>query len=209
MPASAIRSRPISAARKVPSSTPRSERPMRSNGLPRAVRDSFRCTRYGTTASRLTAVGGEDSISNLQMSKLVGSQRTYVFTGGRGLDMHAWLDGMRAGRAFVTNGPLVELSVNGALPGETVGVPASGPVDVQVAGTVDCPTAERHALFQRQSGGGDFVERRSQDRRLSEDRAGPQERVVSCPCRRRSCRPISSGYELSTGIHKPRLGARR
>jgi len=80
---------------------------------------------------KVTAVGGEDSISNLHMSKLVGSHRTYVFTGGRGLDMHAWLDGMRAGRAFVTNGPLVELSVDGALPGETVSMPAGGgPVHV-------------------------------------------------------------------------------
>src|SRR4029450_4375191 len=75
---------------------------------------------------KVSAVGGEDAISNLHGSKLVGSQRTYVFTGGRGLDMHAWLDGMRAGRAFVTNGPLVELTVNGALPGETVALPAAG-----------------------------------------------------------------------------------
>jgi hypothetical protein len=81
---------------------------------------------------KVTAVGGEDSISNLHMSKLVGSHRTYVFTGGRGLDMHAWLDGMRAGRAIVTNGPLVELSVNSALPGETVTIQSGGgSVDVQ------------------------------------------------------------------------------
>jgi Tol biopolymer transport system component len=82
---------------------------------------------------KVAAVGGEDSISNLQMSKLVGSHRTYVFTGSRGRDLHAWLDGMRAGRAFVTNGPLVELSVNGMLPGETVNVPsAGGQLSVQV-----------------------------------------------------------------------------
>jgi Tol biopolymer transport system component len=81
---------------------------------------------------KIAAVGGEDSISNLHMSKLVGSQRTYVFTGDRGLDMHAWLDGMRAGHAFVTNGPLVELTVNGSLPGETVALPPpGGAVDVQ------------------------------------------------------------------------------
>jgi hypothetical protein len=81
---------------------------------------------------KVTAVGGEDSISNLQMSKLVGSHRTYVFTGARGLNMHAWLEGMKAGRAFVTNGPLVELAVSGSLPGETVSVPSGGaPVDVQ------------------------------------------------------------------------------
>jgi TolB protein len=75
---------------------------------------------------KVTAVGGEDSISNLHMSKLVGSHRTYVFTGPRGRAMHAWLDGMRAGRAFVTNGPLVELTINGKLPGETVNLPAGG-----------------------------------------------------------------------------------
>jgi hypothetical protein len=82
---------------------------------------------------KVAAVGGEDSISNLHMSKLVGSHRTYVFTGGRGLDMHAWLEGMRAGRAFVTNGPLIEMSVNGSLPGETVGLPLEGgTVDLEV-----------------------------------------------------------------------------
>jgi len=75
---------------------------------------------------KVTAVGGEDSISNLHMSKLVGSHRTYVFTRDRRRDMHAWLDGMRAGRAFVTNGPLVQLSVDGMLPGDTIRVPAGG-----------------------------------------------------------------------------------
>ncbi len=69
---------------------------------------------------RVTAVGGEDSISNLHASKLVGSVRTYVHTGERGLAMDAWFDGLRAGRAFVSTGPLVELTVNGAIPGETV-----------------------------------------------------------------------------------------
>ena len=77
---------------------------------------------------KVAAVGGEDSISNLHMSKLVGSHRTYVFTGGRGLDMHAWLDGMRSGRAFVTNGPLVELTVNGSVAGETVTIAQDGGV---------------------------------------------------------------------------------
>src|SRR4029450_11796511 len=75
---------------------------------------------------KVSAVGGEDAISNLHGSKLVGSQRTYVFTGGRGLDMQAWLGGMRAGRGFVTKRPLVEVTVNGALPGETVTLPAGG-----------------------------------------------------------------------------------
>ncbi len=75
---------------------------------------------------RVTATGGEDSISSLHRSKLVGSLRTYVYTGNRGLDMHAWFDAMKRGRAFVSSGPLLEFSVGTALPGDTVSLPESG-----------------------------------------------------------------------------------
>ena len=88
---------------------------------------------YATLNNGLTAtaVGGEDSISNLQRSKLVGSVRTYVYTGGKGLTMEAWLEGLRNGNAFVSTGPLVELTVNGRIPGETVELAASGTVELQ------------------------------------------------------------------------------
>jgi hypothetical protein len=62
----------------------------------------------------------------MHRSKLVGSTRTYVYTGDRGLDADAWFEGLRRGRAFVTTGPLVELTVNGRIPGEDVKLPASG-----------------------------------------------------------------------------------
>ena len=84
---------------------------------------------------RVTAVGGEDSISSMHRSKLVGSARTYVFTGDRGLTADAWFEGLRAGRAFVTTGPLVELTVNGKIPGEDVTLPAAGG-DVTIAARV-------------------------------------------------------------------------
>ena len=88
---------------------------------------------YATLNNGLTAtaVGGEDSISNLHRSKLVGSVRTYVYTGGKGLTMEAWLEGLRNGNAFVSTGPLVELSVNGRIPGEEVELAASGTVEIQ------------------------------------------------------------------------------
>jgi dipeptidyl aminopeptidase/acylaminoacyl peptidase len=82
---------------------------------------------------RVTAVGGEDSISNLHASKLVGSVRTYVHTGDRELTMEAWFDGLRAGHAFVSTGPLVELTVNGMIPGEEVRLSAGGGT-VEIAG---------------------------------------------------------------------------
>ena len=84
---------------------------------------------------KVTAVGGEDSISSMHKSKLVASVRTYVYTGASGLDMKAWFDGMRDGRAFVSTGPLVELTVNGRLPGETVELPAGGGT-VELSGRV-------------------------------------------------------------------------
>ncbi len=84
---------------------------------------------------RITAVGGEDSISSMHASKLVGSARTYVHTGDRGLDADAWFEHLRKGHAFVSTGPIVELTVNGRLPGETVALPASG-ADVEIAARV-------------------------------------------------------------------------
>ena len=75
---------------------------------------------------RVTAIGGEDSISNLHRSKLVGSVRTYVYTGARGLDVSAWFEGIRKGRVFVTTGPLVEMTVNGRLPGDEISLSAAG-----------------------------------------------------------------------------------
>ena len=88
---------------------------------------------------RITATGGEDSISNLQRSKLVGSVRTYVHTGDAGLDMQAWFDGLRDGRAFVSSGPLVELTINDQLPGGQVELPATGGT-LDVAGRVQSVT---------------------------------------------------------------------
>ena len=88
---------------------------------------------------RITATGGEDSISNLHRSKLVGSVRTYVHTGTRGLEMTAWFDGLRAGRAFVSSGPLVELTIDGRMPGDEVTLPAGGGT-VAVVGQVQSVT---------------------------------------------------------------------
>ncbi len=84
---------------------------------------------------RVMASGGEDSISNLHRSKLIGAFRTYVYTGARGLDLDAWFEGLRRGNSFVTSGPLVELKVNGSRPGEEIKLPEGGG-EVEVSGRV-------------------------------------------------------------------------
>jgi TolB protein len=81
---------------------------------------------------RVAAIGGEDSITNLHISRLVGCVRTYVYLGDKPLTPAAWWEAARAGRSFVTTGPLVELTVEGERPGGTVSLPANGRVDVSV-----------------------------------------------------------------------------
>jgi hypothetical protein len=49
----------------------------------------------------------------------IGSNRVYVRTSGQG-DFGAWLAGFRAGAGFVTNGPILELEVDGHGSGEVV-----------------------------------------------------------------------------------------
>ena len=59
---------------------------------PRAVLPWYAVLNNGL---RVTGTGGEDSMSDLHVSKLAGSSRTYVYTGGKGLDARAWMDGLR------------------------------------------------------------------------------------------------------------------
>src|SRR5262249_33391842 len=46
----------------------------------------------------------------------------------------AWIDGLRAGRSFVTNGPMLDLAVENTGPGGTVRLTA--PREVNIVGTV-------------------------------------------------------------------------
>ena len=75
---------------------------------------------------RVTAVGGEDSISSMQRSKLVGAVRTYIQTGEQGLGMESWFAGLRAGNAFMSCGPLLDFRVEGRIPGEEIHLPDGG-----------------------------------------------------------------------------------
>ena len=67
---------------------------------------------------RVPVTGGEDSISNLHNIELVASVRGYFHLGNRPLTWANWMQAMLTGRGFVTNGPLIEFTVNGKMPGE-------------------------------------------------------------------------------------------
>jgi TolB protein len=89
---------------------------------------------------KLSACVGTDALLDRSTDPL-GGDRVYVKTNGP-LTMRSWLDGLKAGRTFVTNGPIPTLEVDGKGPGETVELPGSGKVRVLA-------TAESHVPFER------------------------------------------------------------
>jgi hypothetical protein len=64
----------------------------------------------------------------------VGYNRVYVHLDGD-LSYEKWFEGLRAGRSFVTNGPLLRVTANGKLPGEVF--TAGKPLSIELAAKLD------------------------------------------------------------------------
>lgn len=84
---------------------------------------------------KMPAVGGEDAISSLHQTAIIGQMRAYAYMEG-GLSWDGWLDAIRSGALFVTNGPLVRMTVNDKMIGETIQLGADGG-EVLVEGIVE------------------------------------------------------------------------
>ena len=61
----------------------------------------------------------------------VGYNRVYVYL-GQPMDYEKWWEGLRAGRSFVTNGPLLMCKANGQLPGQVFTASEGGEVKVEL-----------------------------------------------------------------------------
>ncbi len=72
--------------------------------------------RYLNCGFRLTATAGTDKMTNFVT---VGANRVFGRIDG-GFTYQSWIDALKAGRTFVTNSPLVLLTVNGEEPGATL-----------------------------------------------------------------------------------------
>jgi hypothetical protein len=73
---------------------------------------------------RIPAGAGTDAMANFaSLRGPVGMCRVYA-KAGRAPERARWLEAIRAGRTFATNGPLVELTVAGREPGDEVRLPA-------------------------------------------------------------------------------------
>ena len=68
------------------------------------------------TGFKMTASAGSD----VPWGGTVGEVRLYAYVGRNAFSADAWFEAVRAGRTFVTNGPMIEFRVEGALPGDEV-----------------------------------------------------------------------------------------
>lgn len=80
---------------------------------------------------RVPVLGGTDKMFNHQMT---GAVRTYVKVHGK-FDYSRWIAGIRAGRTFVTSGPMLTMTVNGRHPGAVLNLGHGSTVTVNL--TVD------------------------------------------------------------------------
>ena len=80
---------------------------------------------------RVVASAGEDAFPNFYRSYIIGSNRVYVNAGPK-LDYKKWTDGFRAGRSFVTSGPLVFFTVEGKQPGDEIRLPSAQPLQATI-----------------------------------------------------------------------------
>jgi TolB protein len=78
---------------------------------------------------KIVPTGGEDSISNLHRTKLVGSVRTYVHASD--LSIESWIKAVREGRTFFTTGPILNLTIDGREPGAELRLRTSGQVTIE------------------------------------------------------------------------------
>ncbi|MGE3809847.1 MAG: CehA/McbA family metallohydrolase [Gemmataceae bacterium] len=88
--------------------------------------DWYRLLNVGLRVPLVGASGKERNFTTL------GSMRTYAKAAAdTHLDFQGWIEAIRAGQTFISNGPLLELKVNGQDPGAVIDIAANRPVRIE------------------------------------------------------------------------------
>ena len=98
---------------------------------------------------RVPATAGTDVFLNRIDSRLPGGDRVYVKVDGP-LTYEKWIDGMKAGRSFITNGPMLELSIDGRGLGETLKLPEARKLAIRAKAAAAFPLAKVELLYNGQ-----------------------------------------------------------
>lgn len=95
---------------------------------------------------RIPAAAGTDCFLNRINSSPPGWGRCYVRL-PNGLDYKAWIEGQRAGRSFVSNGPMLEFSIGDSLPGDSIKLEASQKRRVRARGWAQAPLEKLELVY--------------------------------------------------------------
>jgi hypothetical protein len=87
---------------------------------------------------RVAISAGTDSFTNVADHYVAGGGRVYVKSGAA-FDYTAWMDAYRRGRSFASNGPVLELSVDGKEPGDEIKSDAAREVEVRAKVSTQVP----------------------------------------------------------------------
>jgi len=98
---------------------------------------------------KLSASAGTDCFLNRVRSQLPGGDRVYVKVDGE-FTYQAWLEGLRAGRSFVTNGPMLELTIDDRGIGDTVRLAGPGTVHVRARARSQFPLERMEVVYNGQ-----------------------------------------------------------
>lgn len=94
--------------------------PYQAQIRPYGLADWYRFLNLGY---HIPVVGGSDKMS---AASLLGGIRTYACVGYDEFTYERWMEAVREGYTFVTVGPLVDITVEGQRPGQSLNLPASG-----------------------------------------------------------------------------------
>jgi hypothetical protein len=95
---------------------------------------------------RLPAAAGTDCFLNRIASLPPGWGRSYVRL-TNGLSYSDWITGQKAGRSFVSNGPMLELLVNGAELGQTIHLSAPRSIKIQAKAWAQYPIEKLELIY--------------------------------------------------------------
>ena len=85
---------------------------------------------------KIAAGAGTDTFTNWRgINRIPGGSRQYIHVGSR-MSWERWIERYREGRSFATNGPLVDIEVNGQGMGEEISVPAGRTYQARVSAQV-------------------------------------------------------------------------
>ncbi len=96
--------------------------------------------RYLNCGFPLTATAGTDKMTTFVT---VGANRVFAQVEGE-FNYQNWINALKAGRTFVTNSPLLSLSINGRGPGSNVAVSSKKGITLEIEATADSQLPYHH-----------------------------------------------------------------